>query len=159
MPSKRLLQLWTLDPSIYVWSCMSCLSYAMTKWCSVIVNTGQRAVRGKPRVSSVSSIWFHASYRVFLSLTRLITAVGTVSASRGFMKWSMRWWVPRSRWRLSQSGRESDMGRPVFRETDPNSLFSRVCFYTLRCYTKVTWGQQSWLLLKSGASHKCIQRS
>src|SRR5574337_1254392 len=33
--------------------------------------------------------------------------------------------------------RESDMGRPVFRETDPDSLFSRVCFYTLRCYTKV----------------------
>ena len=32
--------------------------------------------------------------------------------------------------------RESDMGRPVFRETDPNSLFSRVCFYTLRSYTK-----------------------
>ena len=43
--------------------------------------------------------------------------------------------------------RERDMGRPVFRGTDPNSLFSRVCFYTLRCYTKVTWGQQSWLLL------------
>ena len=34
--------------------------------------------------------------------------------------------------------RESDMGRPVFRETDPNSLFSRVCFYTLRCYTTGT---------------------
>ena len=49
--------------------------------------------------------------------------------------------------------RERDMGRPVFRGTDPNSLFSRVCFYTLRCYTKVTRGQQSWLLLKSGASH------
>ena len=32
--------------------------------------------------------------------------------------------------------RENDMGRPVFRGTDPNSLFSRVCFYTLRCYTK-----------------------
>ena len=44
--------------------------------------------------------------------------------------------------------RENDMGRPVFWGTDPNSLFSRVCFYTLRCYTKVTWGQQSWLLLK-----------
>ena len=27
-----------------------------------------------------------------------------------------------------------------------HSLFSRVCFYTLRCYTKVTWGQQSWLI-------------
>ena len=40
-----------------------------------------------------------------------------------------------------------------------HSLFSRVCFYTLRCYTKVTWGQQSWLLLKSGASYRCIQRS
>ena len=48
--------------------------------------------------------------------------------------------------------RERDMGRPVFRGTDPHSLFSRVCFYTLRCYTKVRWGQQSWLLLKSGAS-------
>ena len=48
--------------------------------------------------------------------------------------------------------RERDMGRPVFRGTDPNSLFSRVCFYTLRCYTKVTQGQQSWILLKSGAS-------
>ena len=55
--------------------------------------------------------------------------------------------------------REKDVGRPVFRGTDPNSLFSRVCFYTLRCYTKVMRGQQSWLLLKSGASHKCIQRS
>ena len=44
--------------------------------------------------------------------------------------------------------RERDMGRPVFQATDPNSLFSRVCFYTLRCYTKVTRGQQSWLLLK-----------
>ena len=33
--------------------------------------------------------------------------------------------------------RESDIGRPVF---------SRVCFYTLRCYAKVTQGQQSWLL-------------
>ena len=41
--------------------------------------------------------------------------------------------------------RERDMGRPVFRETDPNSLFSMVYFYTLRCYAKVTWGQQSWL--------------
>ena len=30
--------------------------------------------------------------------------------------------------------RESDMGRPVFWETDPNSLFSMVYFYTLRCY-------------------------
>ena len=39
--------------------------------------------------------------------------------------------------------RERDMGRPVFRGTDPNSLFSRVCFYTLRCYVKVMWGQQS----------------
>ena len=48
--------------------------------------------------------------------------------------------------------RESDMGRPVFRETDPNSLFSMVYFYTLRCYAKVTQGQQSWLLWKSGAS-------
>ena len=37
--------------------------------------------------------------------------------------------------------RERDMGRPVFQETDPNSLFSRVCFYTVRCYTKVTRGQ------------------
>ena len=36
---------------------------------------------------------------------------------------------------------ERDMGRPVFRGTDPNSLFSRVCFYTLRYYTKVTRGQ------------------
>ena len=51
------------------------------------------------------------------------------------------------------------MGRPVLRETDPNSLFSMVYFYTLRCYAKVTWGQQSWLLSKSGASYKCIQRS
>ena len=32
--------------------------------------------------------------------------------------------------------RESDMGRSVFRETDPNSLFSMVYFYTLRCYAK-----------------------
>ena len=55
--------------------------------------------------------------------------------------------------------RESDMGRPVFQGTDSNSLFSRVCFYTLRCYAKVTRGQQSWLLSKSGASYKCIQRS
>ena len=54
--------------------------------------------------------------------------------------------------------RERDMERPVFRGTDPNSLFSRVCFYTLKCYTKVTWGQQFWLLLKSGASYRCIQR-
>ena len=37
--------------------------------------------------------------------------------------------------------RENDMGKPVFRGTDPNSLFSRVCFYTLRCYTKVMRGQ------------------
>jgi len=37
--------------------------------------------------------------------------------------------------------RESDMGRPVFPETDPNSLFSMVYFYTLRCYAKVMWGQ------------------
>ena len=43
---------------------------------------------------------------------------------------------------------KNDMRRPVFRGTDPNSLFSRVCFYTLRCYTKVTRGQQSWLLLR-----------
>ena len=50
--------------------------------------------------------------------------------------------------------RESDMGRPVFRDTDPNSLFSMVYFYTLKCYTKVTRGQQSWLLSKSGASYK-----
>ena len=55
--------------------------------------------------------------------------------------------------------RENNMGRPVFRGTDPNSLFSRVRFYTLRCYTKFTWGHQSWLLLKSGASYRCIQRS
>ena len=41
---------------------------------------------------------------------------------------------------------KNDMRRPVFRGTDPNSLFSRVCFYTLRCYTKVTQGQQSWLV-------------
>ena len=41
---------------------------------------------------------------------------------------------------------ERDMGRPVFRETDSNSLFSMVYFYTLRCYAKVTWGQQSWIL-------------
>ena len=41
--------------------------------------------------------------------------------------------------------RERNLGRPVFRGTDPNSLFSRVCFYTLRCYTKVTRGQQSLL--------------
>ena len=34
--------------------------------------------------------------------------------------------------------RERDMGRPVFRGTDPNSLFSMVYFYTLRCYAKVT---------------------
>ena len=54
--------------------------------------------------------------------------------------------------------RERDIGRLVFRGTAPNSLFSRVCFYTLRCYTKATWGQQSWLLLKSGASYKGIQR-
>ena len=27
--------------------------------------------------------------------------------------------------------REIDMGRPVFQETDPNSLFSMVYFYTL----------------------------
>ena len=39
--------------------------------------------------------------------------------------------------------RERDMGRPVFRGTDPNSLFSMVYFYTLRCYEKVTRGQQS----------------
>ena len=32
--------------------------------------------------------------------------------------------------------RESDMGRPVFQETDPNSLFSMVYFYALRCYAK-----------------------
>ena len=32
--------------------------------------------------------------------------------------------------------RENDTGRPVFRGTDPISLFSRVCFYTLRCYAK-----------------------
>ena len=50
--------------------------------------------------------------------------------------------------------RKNDMRRPVFRGTDPIFYFSRVCFYTLRCYTKVTWGQQSWLLLKSGASYK-----
>ena len=55
--------------------------------------------------------------------------------------------------------RQSNMRRPVFRETDPNSLFSMVYFYTLRWYAKVTWGQQPWLLLKSGASYKCIQRS
>ena len=30
--------------------------------------------------------------------------------------------------------RENNMGRPVFRETDPNSLFFMVYFYTLRCY-------------------------
>ena len=39
--------------------------------------------------------------------------------------------------------RARDMGRPVFQETDPNSLFSMVYFYTLRCYAKVTQGQQS----------------
>ena len=38
---------------------------------------------------------------------------------------------------------ERDMGRPIFQGTDPNSLFSTVYFYTLRCYAKVTWGQQS----------------
>ena len=37
--------------------------------------------------------------------------------------------------------RERDMRRQVFQGTDPNSLFSRVCFYTLRCYTKVMQGQ------------------
>ena len=42
--------------------------------------------------------------------------------------------------------RENNMGRPVFQETDPNSLFSMVYFYILRWYAKVTWGQQSWLL-------------
>ena len=36
---------------------MSRLSYAMTKWYSVIVNTSQRAVSSKPRVGSVSSVW------------------------------------------------------------------------------------------------------
>ena len=42
---------------------------------------------------------------------------------------------------------KNDMRRPVFQGTDPIFYFSRVCFYTLRCYTKVTRGQQSWLLL------------
>ena len=55
--------------------------------------------------------------------------------------------------------RENDMRRPVFWGTDPIFNFSRVCFYTQRCYTKVMWGQQSWLLLKSGVSYRCIQRS
>ena len=32
--------------------------------------------------------------------------------------------------------KESDMGRPVFLETDPNSLFSMVYFCTLRCMPK-----------------------
>ena len=36
--------------------------------------------------------------------------------------------------------RERDMGRPVFRGTDPNSLFSVVYVYTLRCYAKVMQG-------------------
>ena len=54
---------------------------------------------------------------------------------------------------------KNDMRRPVFRGTDPIFYFSRVCFYTLRCYTKVMLGQQSWLLLKSGALYRCIQRS
>ena len=53
--------------------------------------------------------------------------------------------------------RENDMRRPVFWGTDPNSLFSMVYFYILRCYAKVTRGQQSWLLSKSGASYKCIR--
>ena len=39
--------------------------------------------------------------------------------------------------------RKNDMGGPVFRGTDPTFYFSRVCFYTLRCYTKVMQGQQS----------------
>ena len=39
--------------------------------------------------------------------------------------------------------RKNDVKRPVFWGTDPIFYFSRVCFYTLRCYTKVTWGQQS----------------
>ena len=37
--------------------------------------------------------------------------------------------------------RERQRGQPG--QTDPNSLFSMVYFYTLRCYAKVTWGQQS----------------
>ena len=37
--------------------------------------------------------------------------------------------------------RENDMRRPVFRGTDPLFYFSRVCIYTLRCYTKVTRSQ------------------
>ena len=43
------------------------------------------------------------------------------------------------------------MRRRVFWGTDHNSLFSRVCFYTLGCYTKVT------ILLKSDAPYICMK--
>ena len=69
--------------------------------------------------------------------------------------------LPRSRWEFSQKVKERmTWGDQFFEKLIPFFiLFSRVCFYTLRYYTKVMRGQQSWLLLKSGASYKCIQGS
>ena len=72
---------------------------------------------------------------------------------------------PRSRWEFSQENREqerNDTRESVFPETDPISLFFRFAYIILvihRDEYRVTWGQQTRPLSKSGASYKCIQRS
>ena len=56
---------------------------------------------------------------------------------------------------------ERHMGRLVFRGTDPNPLFSMVYFYTLRCYAKVTRGQQRFIQMYTevlGVLHHLLAR-
>ena len=48
--------------------------------------------------------------------------------------------------------RKNDMGRPVFQGTDPIFLFFQGLFLYTEMLYKSHSGQQSWLLLKSGAS-------
>ena len=54
--------------------------------------------------------------------------------------------------------RERDMGRPVFRGTDPNSLFSMVYFCTLRCMPK-SRGVSSPDFYQSQVLHTNVYRS
>ena len=56
---------------------------------------------------------------------------------------------------------ERHMGRLVFRGTDPKPLFSMVYFYTLRCYAKVTRGQQCFIQMYTevlGVLHHLLAR-
>ena len=82
-----------------------------------------------------------------------------IEINTDFFQSCVHCWVFQICWHTDNSTLISSSLFFFFRETDPNSLFSMVYFYTLRCYAKVMWGQQSWLLSKSGASYKCIQRS